>query len=96
MSVVNEQRAWPSAGSRQAGLSAEPPCAPAATPVPGSRSQTGNPDLAAGTSGQAAARRAQMKSARSRNSADFGLAPTISLTTSPSLKTLIVGMFMMP
>jgi hypothetical protein len=38
----------------------------------------------------------ERNSARSRSSADFGLAPTISLTTSPPLKTLMVGMFMIP
>jgi hypothetical protein len=42
------------------------------------------------------ARPGQMNSARSRSSADFGLAPTISLTTCPSLKTLMVGIFMIP
>ncbi len=36
------------------------------------------------------------KSASSRSSADLGLAPTIDLTTSPSLNTLSVGMFMIP
>jgi hypothetical protein len=38
----------------------------------------------------------QMNSARSRSSADFGFAPTISFTTCPSLKTLMVGIFMIP
>jgi len=38
----------------------------------------------------------QMYSASSRSSADFGLAPTICLTTWPPENTLMVGMAMIP
>ena len=58
----------------------------------------------AGTPGRAAAGLAprrfvcadQMKSASSRSRADFGLAPTICLTTSPPENTFMVGMAMIP